>query len=155
MSLSRPTGICPLYVPWPLSPIPFATWNRTAWIAERTFGAVLGVAASNLAFLYALSPVRAFPVLQSGGTAARPDAPGYGIYVVCRGLACWCSLQVAAHRLASGLMHGMPSLSHTDVLPRASTALSVTAGAVTMAARSMSTRSDEQLTRLIQRMRRP
>ena len=42
--------------------VPFATWNRTAWISERTFGAVLSVGVK-LMVLYTLTSA-SIPVLK-------------------------------------------------------------------------------------------
>ena len=114
--------------------VPFATWNRTAWISERTFGAVLSVGVK-LMVLYTITSA-SIPVLKQAVlpiTLTQQDS----VFMMATGLLL-CLLQLAAHRLASGLLHGMPSLTHSDVLPsgRASVALAV--GGITMATQALS-----------------
>lgn len=128
--------------------VPFATWNRTAWISERTFGAVLSVGLK-LTFLYALTSA-SLPILKQAtlpATVTQQDS----IFMLCTGFLLLC-LQMAAGRLASGLLHGMPSLTHSDVLPRLGTSVGLVTGGITMATRAM-TNAANQIARGTQRRR--
>ena len=101
--------------------IPFAAYNRTAWIAEKAFGSVVG-SGLKLALLYMLASA-SIPVLKSYAMPLVPtqqnavDILGAGILLL--------FLQVGARTLASAFLHGMPAFSHSDVLPRVGTALTV------------------------------
>ena len=110
--------------------IPFAAWGRTAWITEKTFGSVMACGVE-LTFLYALAGVQLTvfeyfavpPVLTQQGTVSIIAG---GWFLV--------ALMLAAHKLAAGILHGVPSLTQSDVLPRLSTTLAMSARSLRLAA---------------------
>jgi len=113
--------------------LPFAVWHRTAWISERTFGAVVGNGLK-LAFLYALASASLLvlthyvaPPNPSQQVSMRMLAAGILIVL----------LQMGAAKLASGIMHGMPSFTHSDVLPRIGPAMAMGAMAGGLATRAV------------------
>jgi len=93
--------------------IPFAVWHRTAWVSERTFGAVVG-SGLKLAFLYMLASA-SIPVLRQYVAPAVPTQQDSLSMLGAGGLILF--LQWGAHKLASGILHGMPSFTQSDVLP--------------------------------------
>ena len=110
--------------------IPFAAWGRTAWITEKTFGSVMACGVE-LTFLYALAGVQLTvfeyfavpPVMTQEGTVSIIAG---GWFLV--------ALMLAAHKLAAGILHGVPSLTQSDVLPRLSTTLAMSARSLRLAA---------------------
>lgn len=113
--------------------IPFACWHRTAWLTERTFGAVVG-SGLKLAFLYMLASA-AIPVLDAYVVPVVPSQQhamhilGVGFLILC--------LQIGAHKLAAGVLHGMPSFTQSDVMPRLAPIVSVGMASTMMAARTI------------------
>ena len=113
--------------------IPFAAWGRTAWITEKTFGSVMACGVE-LTFLYALAGVQltvfehyAVPVVLTQLGTVSIIAGGWFLV----------ALMLAAHKLAAGILHGVPSLTQSDVLPRLSTALAMSARSMRLAAQVM------------------
>jgi len=133
--------------------IPFAVWHRTAWISERTFGAVVG-SGLKLAFLYMLASA-SIPVLKQYVAPVVPTQQDSLSMLGAGGLILF--LQWGAHKLASGILHGMPSFTHTDVLPPLRAVVSLGTLGVAAGARGM-TSAVQGATRLgsqIAQRRRP
>jgi type IV secretory pathway TrbL component len=113
--------------------IPFAAWGRTAWITEKTFGSVMACGVE-IAFLYALAGIQltVFEYL-----ALPPALTQQGSVSIIAGGWFLVALMLAAHKLAGGILHGVPSLTQSDVLPRLATALAVSSRALRAAATAM------------------
>jgi len=114
--------------------IPFAVWHRTAWVSERTFGAVVG-SGLKLAFLYMLASA-SIPVLRQYVAPIAPSQQDSLSMLGAGGLILF--LQWGAHKLASGIMHGMPSFTQSDVLPRIGPMMAIGAMAGGLATRAVS-----------------
>ena len=102
-------------------------------------------------FLYTLTSA-SVPVLNQAVlpiTLTQQDS----VFMIATGMLL-CFLQLAAHRLASGLLHGMPSLSQSDVLPSGRTSVVLALGGITMATHAM-IRAVQRMTQVVQRGRRP
>jgi type IV secretion system protein TrbL len=110
--------------------IPFAVWGRTAWISERTFGAVIA-SGLKLTFLYTLASA-SIPVLSQYVAPLHPTQQDC-LFMLATGVLLL-FLQVGAHKLAGGLMHGMPSFTHTDVVPRLAPVVSIASAGITLGA---------------------
>ena len=85
--------------------VPFATWNRTAWISEWNFWRGPQCRRRTDGALYPHE-------CQYPGAQTRLCLPAAltqqdSVFMIATGLLL-CFLQLAAHRLASGLLHGMP-----------------------------------------------
>lgn len=111
--------------------IPFACWHRTAWIAERTFGGVVG-SGLKVAVLYMLASA-SIPILK---VYVSPIAPSQqdAMHILGVGFLLLC-LQWGAHKLASGMVHGTPSFTHSDVLPRLAPVVSLGTTALVLGSR--------------------
>ncbi|HEY5864780.1 MAG TPA: type IV secretion system protein [Candidatus Tectomicrobia bacterium] len=113
--------------------IPFAAWGRTAWITEKTFGSVMACGVE-ITFLYALAGMQLIvfehwttpPVITQRGSVSIIAG---GWFLV--------ALMLAAHKLAGGILHGVPSLTQSDVLPRLSTAVALSSKSMRAAATAM------------------
>lgn len=110
--------------------IPFAAWSKTSWISDKTFGSVLSCGVT-LTLFYALAGVqlivfehyRTPPVMTQKGAVSILIG---GLFFV--------ALMLSAHKLAAGLLHGVPSLTQSDFTPRVTSALLIASRAMRAAA---------------------
>jgi hypothetical protein len=101
--------------------IPFAAWSKTAWISDKAFGSVMACGLT-LTFFYALTGVQltvfehyATPVVMNQMGAVSILAGGW-FFV---------ALMLSAYKLAGGLLHGVPTLTQSDLMAPVSAAVRI------------------------------